>query len=143
LWQIPSGKEWATLKLKAKETNLEVAMAMSTDGKTLAAGADDGTIKLWDIVTGKEVTAISGQEGCLALAFTDGGQTLASASGVDNGIIKLWDVATGKERASFKLGRVDYPLVFSPDNKTLASGSARGLIKLWDVAEIETKRAGK
>src|SRR5262249_14991296 len=131
----------ATLTLDAKESNLEVDLAMSVDGKILAAGADDGTIHMWDIVTGRELAAITGHEGCLALAFTEGGKTLASAS--RDGTIKLWDVVTGRERATFKPVRVSYPLVFSPDNKTLASGSGRGPITLWDVAGIETKRVGK
>jgi WD40 repeat protein len=141
LWEMPAGKDRATLPLQARERNLEVALAIRVDGKALAAGAGDGTIKMWDIVTGKELVAIAGHEGCVAVAFTDGGKTLASAS--RDGTVKLWDVTTGKERVTFKLGHAGRPLVFSPDNKTLALGSERGPITLWDVAELLARKQAK
>ncbi len=52
LWDIRSGKEVKTLS-----GNLDgiSSVAFSPDGKTLASGSDNGTIKLWDIYSGKEL----------------------------------------------------------------------------------------
>jgi WD40 repeat protein len=48
--------------------------------------------------------------------------------------IRLLDITTGKDIATLRgyKGGV-WPLVFSPDGKTLASGGADGMINLWDV----------
>src|SRR5262249_34318881 len=117
------------------------------DGKTLACGLSDGTVKLWDVTAGKELARLEGHRGRVwAIAFSPDGKTLAS--GAWDGTIKLWDVATGEEMAGFVAhdNRV-YALAFSPDGKTLISGGGvqtkRGEVKLWDVAETLTGSGGK
>jgi WD40 repeat protein len=46
LWDVKAGKETATLK---GHTNGVIGVTFSPDGKTLASGSGDHTIKLWDI----------------------------------------------------------------------------------------------
>ena len=76
-------------------------MAFSPDGKTLASGSSDRTIKLWDVATGKEQATLKGHTGCVySVAFSPDGKTLASGS--EDKTIKLWDVETGKEQATLK-----------------------------------------
>src|SRR5262249_35593016 len=49
----------------------------------------DGTIRIWDVVSGKEVTRFAGHEAWVsAIAFSPDGQTFASAS--SDGTILLW-----------------------------------------------------
>src|SRR5947207_5989506 len=82
-------------------TSSVASVAFSPDGKTLASGSLDTTIKLWDMTTGKERATLKGHtEKVMKVAFSPDGKTLAS--GCQDGTIKLWDVATDKERATLK-----------------------------------------
>ena len=110
------------------------SVAFSRDGKTLASGSDDNTVKLWDAATGQELRTLGGHSSfVLSVAFSPDGKTLASGS--DDNTVKLWDAATGQElrtlggHSSFVLS-----VAFSPDGKTLASGSFDKTVKLWDAA---------
>ncbi len=55
------------------------SIAFSPDGKTLAAGSDDGTVRLWDVAVGDELSRFEGHSsGVRAVAFSPDGKTLAS-----------------------------------------------------------------
>lgn len=127
----------ATLK---GHTNAVVAVAFSPDSKSLASASYDGTLKLWDMTTGKEQATLGEYKGCLGcVAFSPDGKTLASGAIGSPGYfsdlkdVKLWDVATGKVRTTLK-GRdlFVHSVAFSPDGKTLASVSED--VTLWDLA---------
>ncbi|MDV2997331.1 MAG: Tol-Pal system protein TolB [Chroococcidiopsis sp. SAG 2025] len=110
------------------------SVAYSPDGKTIASGSRDNTIKLWDVARGNQITTLSGHGGSVtSLAYSPDGKTIASGS-VDN-TIKLWDVARGNQITTLSgHGGSVTSLAYSPDGKTIASGSRDNTIKLWDVA---------
>ena len=109
------------------------SVSFSRDGRTLASGSRDNTIKLWNIRTGKEIRTLQGHNSRVSsVSFSRDGKTLASGS--DDKTIKLWNVETGQEIRTFKgHNSIVYSVSFSRDGKTLASGSDDKTIKLWNV----------
>lgn len=104
------------------------------NGRMLASGSWDRTIRLWDPDTGEERRALRGHTDTIyRLAFAPDGRRLASAS--FDGSVRLWDPAAGKERHCLR-GHNGYvfTVAFSPDGRTLASGGADGTVRLWDPA---------
>src|SRR5262245_26063407 len=70
-------------------------VAVSSDGKVLALGAEDGSIALWEMKTGTELRRTMRVDSDVgALVFSPDGKSLASSS--SDGEVRLWDVATGR-----------------------------------------------
>jgi WD40 repeat protein len=153
LWEVSSKKELGSFPA-SKQTN---SVAFSPDGKTIAVGNSDGTIRLWEVSSGKKLLTFADQSTSLygsadyevhanyisSIAFSPDGQTLASGS--EQGTIKLWKLSRQKLHAilsewpggDFSDERYVTSLAFSPDGKTIAAGvSSYGNknIQLWDVA---------
>ena len=115
-----SGHAWAVL-----------TVAFSPDGKVLATGSEDNTIKLWEVNTGKMIDTLSGHSwSVVALAFSTDGEMLVSGSW--DKTVKLWMVHTKKEIMTL-FGHVDSvsAVAVSPDAQLIASGSRDKTIKLW------------
>ena len=84
------------LVIQTGHSRLVTSIAFCPDGKTLASGSQDSTIKLWDVVSGQQLRTLSGRASSVqTVAFSPDGKTLASGS--QDGAIKLWDIASGQE----------------------------------------------
>jgi WD40 repeat protein/serine/threonine protein kinase len=104
------------------------------NGARIASAGGDETIRLWDAVTGKELTKLTGHTGrVISLEFGPDGSMMASAG--DDKTIKLWDPNTGQEIRSLSGHSASVNCVaFAPGGDRLASASDDATVKLWDVA---------
>jgi WD40 repeat protein len=112
-------------------------VAFSPDGRTVATGSSDRTIRLWNVATRRQIgqpLTGRGTTGVVQVVFSPDGQTLASAGGFDH-TVRLWDV-----RAHAPIGQpipaddnYAYGVAFSPDGQTLATAGHNHQIALWDV----------
>lgn len=124
-------------------TDLVYTLAFSADGKTLATGSFDNTIKLWDFAGGKEKQTLKDHKNSVyCVAFSKDGKYLASAS--QDTTIRLWDAKDGKFIRELKgHSKVVDCIVFSPDSKTLASCSSDKSVRLWNPDDgKEIKKLG-
>ena len=113
------------------------SVSFSPDGATLASGAYDGTIRLWDVATGEPIATLQGHADAVSsVSFSPDGATVASGSW--DSTVKLWNVVS-REIITTLEGHADgvTSVSFSPDGVTLASASWDGTVKLWDVATGE------
>jgi WD40 repeat protein len=119
--------------------------AISPDGKTFASGGLDGTVRLWDVATGKLLRALVGHNWYVyQVAWSPDGRTLATV-GAAEAKVRLWDVKTGMLLRSIVndkgyVGRV----AWSPEGKRLALSVAdSGFMFVYDATNgVKLHNAG-
>jgi WD40 repeat protein len=130
-----------TTRLLTGHTNEVFAVAYAPDGRQIASGGSDHTVRLWEPTTGQERWTLRGHVGHVhALAFSPDGRLLASGSA--DTTIRLWDLASGKEVRSLStnFGAIR-ALAFSPDGRQLASGGSDGSLHIWEPASGKELRS--
>ncbi len=109
------------------------ATAFSKDGRLAFSLAEDQSLRVWEVASGREVKKYKMISNHVkALAVSPNGYWVVT--GDNNNGLKLWDVATGKKIQRFKgHNRQVNSLDFSPDGKMLLSAGNDKKIKLWDI----------
>jgi WD40 repeat protein len=113
-------------------TNVVNSLAFSRDGRYIASGSSDGTVRVWDVDARKSVFSLSGhQDAVEAVAFSPDGQRLVSGS--RDKTLRLWELSSGKllKEMTGHRGRVR-SAIFSPDGRYIASGGVDRSIRLWN-----------
>jgi WD40 repeat protein/serine/threonine protein kinase len=118
-WDPTTGKE------QGQGFESAVRVAVSPDGKKLAAALWNYTVVLFDLKTRNEEFRLKGhKDEIFGLTFSPDGKTLATASW--DSTVKLWHVASGGPLLTVKSPfGVSWCVAFSPDNSMLAFGSGR------------------
>ncbi|KAH8653107.1 WD40-repeat-containing domain protein [Tricladium varicosporioides] len=110
------------------------AVTFSPDGRFLASGSGDDTVRIWNPATGQETQKFKGHTGAVnGVAFSPDGKLLASGSSDDT--VRIWNLATGQEVQKLE-GHTAWvnAVPFSPDGKLLASGSGDDTVRIWNPA---------
>jgi hypothetical protein len=120
------------------------SVSYSPDGRYIASGSYDGTIKIWDATTGALVRTLTGHsDWVFSVSYSPDGRYIASGS--RDGTIKIWDATTGalsyvRSRGIVDLGSIASVIV--PMGVILPRGvGMTGTIKIWDAttgAELRT-----
>jgi WD40 repeat protein len=108
------------------------ALALANDGKTMALLVSHTNIQLWDISTGKELSALPDhREGISHLGSTADGKTLVTSGKC--GRVCVWDRATGMLLRTFQHPRRDVASGISPDG-SLVAGAGMYDVLVWETA---------
>ena len=131
LWDLDTQQERATLIGHKNTINALAFAPIGTPiyGMCLASSSNDGTIRLWNPLTGEElITFTSGHiESIKAVAFSKDGTTLTTAA--FNGIVDVWSLQTGRELMTFTEGQCDAAdiIALSPDATYFVREGQNGL----------------
>ncbi|GAB4149362.1 MAG: hypothetical protein Tsb009_23610 [Planctomycetaceae bacterium] len=133
LWNSRSGKQIQTY---SGHTQLVVSMAMTADGQRFATGSMDGTARLWDLKSGREIWKLKSadfQSGVTSVALTDNGSKLAVA-GYSNGSISVWDVSSRRRMGTLmtESGSVKQLIFSRGSSSKLFYLTYRGPVQSWD-----------
>jgi serine/threonine protein kinase len=132
-------REVATLR---RHQDHVYSVSFSPDGKFLASGSRDRTVKVWEVGSWREVATLRGhQDWVSSVSFSPDGKFLASGS--RDWTVKVWEVGSWREVTILSgHGYAVSSVSFSPDGKFLASGSYQ-TVKVWEVGswrEVATLR---
>ena len=151
LWNVPDATKQHTF---IGHTNDVTNAIFSPDGKTLATGSEDKTIRLWDVNTGQQKHILRDQSWILrdqswilrgerhsadkhfqTLSFSPDGKILAN--GINHGPIYLWNTETGEQKKILQgHTKCIKDISFSTDGGTLTSMNGDGTVLVWDIASI-------
>jgi WD40 repeat protein len=135
VYESVSGK--LVRRLEGDADKVYYSVCISPDGRTVAGSKADGSVRLWDLETGKERAKVPQLQGWTAnIFFAPDSKTFATGGGNNAHAVLLWETATGKPVEPFP-GHTSpvTSVAFSPDGTTAAtSSSMRGdpVVRLWD-----------
>ncbi|HUQ56507.1 helix-turn-helix domain-containing protein [Lentzea sp.] len=137
LWNVGDRRAPVRLTTLTGHTGAVRVLSYSPDGKVLASGGDDGTLRLWS--DRGQLAEVTGLGSVRAVAFSRDGRTVVTGSGT--GQVQMWNVGDPRTPvlATTLRGHADAvrAVAFSPDGRTLATGGDDHSVRLWrDGAEL-------
>ncbi len=155
LQNFPLSRYWRTQQivctlLQGQHSECIKSIAFSSDGYKLISGSRDGTIKIRNLATNKEIQTFSGHTGAIHAVAISPTDSNTVASGSDDATARLWDAQSGKMKCSLYDENLYQDnmctvkaVAFSPDGTMLAIGIKKdhthpAILKLLDIAKNES-----
>ena len=137
---LPPGARARMGSVRFRHGGKVLAVRFSPDGKILASGSEDSSVRLWDPTTGKELLKLDGHRFPVeSVGFSPDGGTLASVG--RDGAICLWELPNGRLLRRVNCHeRAITSVSFSPDGQLLATGSLDLTVRLSEVATLREVR---
>jgi WD40 repeat protein len=112
-----------------------VGLSFLPGGRRAVSAGSDGTVRLWDLASGKEARRMSHGGAVNDLAVSPDGKRALTA-GFGDRLVKLWDLTSGKPVYTFD-GHVGSVLGvgFSPDGRQALSSDSVCCVRLWKLGK--------
>jgi serine/threonine protein kinase len=141
IWDVATGRELQRLKRHTKDVRW---VTFSPDGQTLASGSFDGTIRQWEVATGKPINSITAHKattyGVERVFYIKGGKQIVSCGSLTTNTaagsaLRVWDAATGKEIRTWAGAEAKgtIALAISPDGNYALTGNREKTVRLWKL----------
>ncbi len=111
-----------------------ISVTYSPDGRTIASGQGDGTLNLWDAVSGEVIWSIPAQDDeVTSVTYSPDGERAVSAS--FDGQMFAWDVVTGAQLLAFDVPDNDavHSAAYAPDGATVLAGTVTGTVAVYNA----------
>ncbi len=108
-------------------------MAWAPDGRRIASGGSDKTVKLWEAESGRLLSSLTSHESSVStVAWAPDGRRIAS--GGDDKTVKLWEAESGRLLSSLQGHESSiFSVAWAPDGRRIASASYDKTVRLWDA----------
>ena len=108
------------------------SVAYSPDGKRLVTASYDGTARIWDASSGRQLLVLQGHGGpVLSAAFSPDGRRIATGS--FDKTARIWEASTGRQLFVLRHDSRVRSVAFSPDGTQLVTASYDDNARIWDA----------
>ena len=113
------------------------SIAYSSNGRHVASGSEDGTVRIWDLESGESRSLEGHRSFVTSVAYSPDGRSVASGS--YDGTVRIWDPESGESRPLEDPGSWVRSVAYSPDGRSVARGSSDGTVRIWDLESGESR----
>ena len=120
-------------KILIGHEDIVYSVSFHPNGKTVATASLDGSVRIWNLASGAEISHIkAAQFGAVSASYSPNGQHIVTANGFSS--IDIWDTNNGEKTASYNADkRTFYQANYSPDGQSIIGASGGENAYYWDL----------